>query len=443
MNKEEKIKFVHAMLRSFERNLHAFENCFVFETDADLGMESDDILYSCPGIWLEGELFHFAVRKLPQICVFEEPQSSLLFCRAADCLAEVFQIFEPQWRGEVWFYDPVRNLEYTSESLAEAIFCYLYDSVSVFYAKTLGVDFAAITAVAEMAYEKDAARGKIVLCTGADPDRLNQICSLQTLPEHDMELKAGNTRLIRRLFAGAGKGGLLFTRKTDRDVYCYCGYVRESCLLDMFTVIEINGEGSWTLRLAGRKVFDVKGNRVYLPLHPMAKMQKSLTETLGEEYVDMLPALGALSQQKHGTSIVFMQLDMPESCAAVRMSNLVQCGRAFPVKPVSLLTGNNEQEKLEMLELLRSISRIDGAIIVDYPSRSIRYNNVIVDGRAMPGGQPDAGARHNALYGFIEDLKKEGSEKNSPVTALAFVFSEDGNISAYSTLAPTVPKKTA
>ncbi len=441
MDKTEKVNFVRSMLRFLEEEIQAFPDVFLFVSQTRLDeIKKENILYSCPVFWLEQELFYFAVKNLTSDYEADKSPSRLLLCHAVDILTEQFQSFERSWRGGAWFYNSERSAEYTPKSLAKMISGKLYDSVSIFYTNALGLDFGALTAVAEMDYEKDAARGRIVLNPRWDSAELNRICTLQRrlgAKEH-IELDAKNARLIRRLFAGSGKGGLLFVQDKNGP-YFYHGYIKEKYLNEMFTVVELDGKGAWTLRIAGQPVFRVKGNRIYLPPFPLAVMKKELERVLGLEYVDMLPALSALSQQKHGTSIVFMNLDAERSHGAARIENLVKCGRAFMVEPVNLQPTDQELDP-DVTELLKSISRIDGAIIVDYPSHSIRYTNAILDGKAMPGGRPDAGARHNALYGFIETLKEE--LKNDPASlknghnekALAFVFSEDGDISSYSTI---------
>jgi len=437
LNRTEKVDFVHAMLHFFEENIHALPDVFLFVPDRELSqIKEEHILYSCRALWLEDDLFYFAVKNLISDHETEESLSNLLLCYAVDVLTEEFQYFARQWRGDAWFYNSERSEEYTPKSLAKVISGRLYDSVSIFYTNALGLDFDTLTAVAEMKYEKDAARGRIVLSSCCDSGGLSGICTLQRRAdnkgaEKSIALNEKNARLIRRLFAGAGGGGLLFVQD-QKGQYFYHGYVKEKCLNEMFTIVELDGKGGWTLCLAGQKVFTVKGNRVYLPPFPLMVMKKELERVLGLEYVDMLPALRVLSEQKHGTSVVFMNLDTEKSHGAARMDNLVKCGRAFMVEPVDLQRKGQNLD-FDVAELLKSISRIDGAVIVDYPSRSIRYTNAIVDGKAMPGGRPDAGARHNALYGFIETLKEE-LKGNPNEKALAFVFSEDGDISSYSTI---------
>lgn len=437
MGEDEKVGFVRAMLRYFEKNIHSFPDVFLFVSDTELReIEKEHRIYSCSALWMKDDLYFFAVKNSASDCEGKSP-SNLLLCCAVDVLTEELQYFARQWREDAWFYNSERSEQYTPESLAKSISDKLYDSVSILYTNALGLDFNALTSVAEMKYEKDAARGRIVLGPCCDPADLSKICTLQRClkNEDDWEksitLNVKNARLIRRLFAGSGEGGLLFVQNQNGE-YSYHGYVKKESLNEMFTIIELDGKGGWTLCLSGQKVFSVKGNRIYWPPFPLAVMKSELERVLGAEYIDMLSALSALSEQKHGTSVVFMDLDVEHSCGAARMNNLVECGRAFKIEPINLREKGQERD-FDVVELLKSISRVDGAIIVDYPSRSIRYTNAIVDGKAMPGGRPDAGARHNALHGFIETLKEE-LKGNTNERALAFVFSEDGDISSYSTI---------
>ena len=429
------IMFIQKTLRALEKNLRAPEECLLFLSAEDLCAQKKGLLYFHPALWFEdeqsdgkGNLYYFALCSRTG-----KAESNLLLCRTVDSLAEVFTKSVRVQGDKISFFSPRRFVDEDSKvvALVSEIVSWLYKSLEIFYERALGFRFAAITAVAERAYEKDAALGKIFLYSGADD--FGDVCCPQMQGGSAVALRVENARLVRRLLAGAGESGLLFIRTGgELDEYCFRGYLKADALPDTSTVteIEIDGKGTWTLSLAAQKVFSVKGNRAYMPPRPLEIMKQVLTDTLGLGFDNLLPALDALSEQRHGTSVVLLNLD----AAYVNnwMENLVQCGRAFPIKPIPLDTEDGRIGELK--ELLKSISRIDGAIIVDYPTKEIRYVNVIVDGRAVPGGMPDAGARHNALYGFIQNLKAAAKDDPEASPALAFIFSEDGDLSHASTV---------
>lgn len=431
------IMFIQKTLRALEKNLRAPEKCLLFLSAEDLRVLQKGLLYFRPAFGLEyeqgsgeGSLYHFALCSRTG-----KTESNLLLCRTVDSLTEVFTKSVRIQGDKVSFFSPRHFVDEDSEvaALVSEILSWLYKSLEIFYEQALGFRFAAITAVAERAYEKDAALGKIILYSG--PDDFGNICCPQMQDGPTATLRVENARLIRRLLAGAGQSSLLFIR-TDSglDEYCFKGYLKADALSDVsiaVTEIEIDGKGAWTFSLANRKVFSVKGNRAYMPPRPLETMNQVVTATLGPGFDNLLPSLDALSQQRHGTSVVLLNLDV----AYIKnwMQNLVQCGRAFCIKPISLNVEEG-QTAAELEGLLKSISRIDGAIIVDYPTMEIRYISVIVDGKAVPGGMPDAGARHNALYGFIQNLKEAAKDEPDAPPALAFIFSEDGELSYTSTV---------
>lgn len=432
MELQEKISFTQKTLRTLEKYLLAPEECLLVLSKKELNAQKGGLFYFRPAFWAENELqngemclYYFALCG-DRLSRFGKTRSSLLLCQVVDKLSEIFVNDVRIQDNKISYFSSHGDVDDDPEVLAEYIFTGLFKSVETFYEQTLGFSFATITAVAERAYEGDAALGRIVLHS-SDED-LSEACLLQTVEKPAVLLEPGSARLIRRLLAGAGKNGLLFIRTDGK--YQFRGYLKldtepEADLdPDMPAVIRIDGKGAWTLVLAGQRVFKVKGNRVYMPLCPQETMGRFLTDRLGEEFCDLLPALEVLSQQKHGTSAVLLNLDV--EYVHTWMDNLAQCGRAFQVKPIPLWAGSDQWE--EVKQLLKSVSRIDGTIIVHYPTREIRYISAIVDGQAVSGGMPDAGARHNALYAFVQNLIKRGEGQPQASPVLAFVFSEDGDI---------------
>jgi len=429
---QEKINFTQKTLRALETRLLAPEECLIVLPEEELDARKSGLFCFRPAFWAEKGLqseeiclYYFALRR-DCFSQLEEIKSRLLLCKAVDKLSETFVIHVRIQDNKISYFNFSSHADTDDdpEVLAEYIFEGLFQSVKTFYEQSLGFDFATITAVAERAYEGDAALGRIVLQSGNDDSEA--VCLLQMVGKPDVVLEPGCARLIRRLLAGAGENGLLFAQ--TGETYRFSGYLKAEAVPGMPTVIEIDGKGAWTLVLANQKVFRVRGNRVYMPPCPQETMGRVLVDTLGEEFLDLIPALKVLSRQKHGTSMVLLDLDADY----VRdwMDNLAQCGRAFQVKPISLQKDNEHWEEVE--QLLKSVSRIDGAIIVHYPTREIRYISAIVDGQAVSGGMPDAGARHNALYAFVQNLKKQGQGQTRVSPILAFVFSEDGDITPLS-----------
>lgn len=425
MDLQEKITFIHKTLEALEAYLLAPAGCLLVLSEKELNAKMTSLLYFRQGFWLKEErssekpcLYYFALYR-GKLFQSTETRSGLLLCKAVDELAETFVRYVRIQDNKISYFCSREDVNDDPKILAEYIFTRLYESLDTFYGQALGFRFATFTAIAERAYEKDAAQGKIILCA-KDTD-LSEACCLQ-VKKPTVVLESDNVRLVRRLLAGAGQNGLLFTQ--DDGMYQFSGYLKADAMSNIPTMIELDGKGGWTLLLSNQKVFKVKGNRVYMPPYPQETMRIFLADTLGGEFCDLIPALGALSRQEHGTSVVLLNLD--ESYIRQWMDNLVLCGRAFQINPISLQIQDGRHD--EMTELLKSISRIDGAIIVHYPTREIQYVSAIVDGQAVSGGMLDAGARHNALYAFVQNIKRIASNQPQSSPILAFVFSEDGDI---------------
>lgn len=410
------------MLVVLEKLIHAPKGSISF---ADSSTSLPGMIYRRPAIDSGGKNFDFVLVGVPH-------QDNLLLCRTVDVLVETYQNFGYSLQEGYWFYDYAKKKDNSPERLAKTIYQELYNRLSEFYDSALGIDFDIMTALAEAAYEKDAAVGHLFFYTGMLSCRqLEQWC--RPVFHERVALCAKNIRHIRKLLAGTGNdkddktgnSGLLFVRDTDGDQYYCYGYIRHEFYKEILASVYIDGKGGWMLNVGDQASFCVKDNRAFLPPSLLVGVREKLENELGEEYGNLFPVLKALSAQGHGTSVVFLDLDKEGSFAGERMRTLANRGRAVEVNPIPLKLVENNQE---LQAMLKNISRIDGAIVVDYPRGEIRYTNVIVDGNAVIAGRPDAGARHNALRAFVADLAKGWNQERCPV-ALACIFSEDGGVS--------------
>lgn len=426
MEKEENatnlFKQTKDMLTVLESLIHAPKGSISF---ADSSALPPGTIYHRPAIDSGGKNFSFILTGVPF-------QDHLLLCRTIDVLAETYQNFRYSLKGGSWFYDYTKKKNYSSESLAKTVYRELYNRLYEFYDGALGIDFDIMTALAEAAYEKDAAVGSLLFYTGhLSSPQLEQWC--QPLFRDPVTLCEKNIRHVRKLLAGTGndKGdntgssGLLFVRNTNGDQYFCYGYIGREFFREAFASVYIDGKGGWMLNIGNQASFCVKDNRAFLPPSLLEGVREKLESELGKEYGGLFPVLKALSAQGHGTSVVFLDLGTEGSFAGERMRTLANRGRAVEVHPISLKAAEKDQK---LQAMLKNISNVDGAIVVDYPRWEIHYTNVIVDGNAVISGKPDAGARHNALRAFVADLAKEGDPEHCPA-ALACIFSEDGGVS--------------
>lgn len=410
------------MLGVLEKLLHSPKGSISFVASST---PLPNTIYRRQATGSNGKIFDFVLTGTPY-------SYNPLLCRTVDILVESYQNWSYSLGADRWFYDYARKRNNSPESLAKTIYQDLYSRLFEFYGGAFGIDFDIITTLAEAAYEKDAAVGRLFFYTGQlSNEQLTQWC----IPvfHHPVPMCAKNVRHMRKLLAGTGNdknnpignSGLLFVRETESGEYNCYGYIKQDFYTKVLVSVYIDGLGGWKLNIGDQASFCIKDNRAFLPPSLLEGVREKLEKELGKEYGDLFPVLEALSVQGHGTSVVFLDLDKKGSYAGWWMQKLAKQGRAVSVDPIPLQSiGSN----LELQAMLKNISRIDGAVVVDFPHMEIRYTNVIVDGMAVISGRPDAGARHNALRAFVANLAKGWNHERSPAV-FACIFSEDGGIS--------------
>ena len=146
---------------------------------------------------------------------------------------------------------------------------------------------------------------------------------------------------------------------------------------------------------------------------------ESLKDELGSKYIVPLdPAIRAIAQQHHGTSVIFLDLTNSDF-SKTKMKTLEISGRARLIKKMRIIPRDGNADDTT-LKAIKDVARIDGALVVDFITGELVYINVIVDGKAICKGDPASGARRNAVGCFIDNLVKE----NADVKIAALIVSE-------------------
>lgn len=312
---------------------------------------------------------------------------------------------------------------HTPETLAEQFASRITGRIFSWVENTTGIHLPYVSLLAGMFYESDESVGTLAFWDSPPPpDVFERVVRPILLPEAPVTLERGCLKAIRKHFAGVGDGGLLFIR--ENGTYVLRGYVRKEYLPQMPVAVKIQGRENWRMLFNGKCVFGAKGSQAYCLKSMLQFNIELLKQELGEAEVAALePAIRAVSCQKHGSSIIF--LDLEQAAAREKMEALARNGRALRVQGLGL-TGPLADEEA-VFALLKNLARVDGALVIDYPRGAVAYVDAILDGDSIVAGDAAAGARRNAVSCFIANLAIRSAKARS-LKAAAMVFSENGEI---------------
>lgn len=430
-------KYMEKVVRKLEEKLKAPESSLLFSRIVDPENPPQDYFCQTIGLSDEEELdywigFH---KYRPKT----SPGSRFLLHAAVTALWSLLS--DPKlfrWRSKIqnvpeehWFYDYTGHRWHRPQTLAQMLYEVICQGVFHPISACLNVNLLTVSAIADMAYEKDASKGRIVFYSGP-PGKLTY--SVHAHPCGEISFCEENRRFIRKQFAGAGDDGLLFVLEETESgqAYMYHGYLAAAAMKNAFIEARLHGKGIWDLYIGGQPIFRVKSRDLFILDDPLAPVWTELTGEFDPGTADELaPALRALAGQGHGTSIII--LDTQDKASKDMLERLEKSGRALPVDDIRIAPLPDTKDEADSLcKLLRSISRVDGALIYDYRKKCICYVNVIVDGLALHMDQTfyAFGARHNALSTAIANLADQDETKE--MKAAAVIFSEDGDISCVS-----------
>lgn len=329
-----------------------------------------------------------------------------------------------------WAYDYFAHDWHTSDTLARQVYELVSQQAFSWIHQCLGLDPLVMSHIADMSYETDTARGMFVFQTG----KLDSNCeTYQLCPKPNVYFTKESERFIRKQLAGAGEDCMLFTRESAdcKTGYKYCGYLvlSKSGAISSKKKLPISAllmrSGGWVLQINEQPILYIKHRDVYLPSDDLDAVRKTIDAEFGLGTAEKVSVvLEALRTQKHGTSVIF--LDLKDQASLKMMTRLEENGRALRIEDAHI----NKEGAMRLERLLKQVSRVDGAQICDINSMCVCYVNAIVDGIARIPGRRECGARHNALESAIANLAAQDSTKK--VKAVAVIFSEDGGISSVS-----------
>ena len=326
-----------------------------------------------------------------------------------------------------WFFNIDGGVFHTPVTLAEEIYRIVSAELIDRYSLVSGVNISLLSAIIMESYETTKASGMFAFVDGNWRNgKAGKLLRTELKPKRPIRLEPEQKRHIRKLLQGAGGDILLLSRENRSKPYCCAGYVGADADKHFPLAARILRRDTWSFRYAKQDVFKVRMGDVLCLQDPVKLCLSGLEKELGAEFIrPMQGAINAVSNQMHGTSMVF--LDLKDAVSRERIKRLKKQGRALEIERLSIV--RKECTLLRLLQriendlsALTKLAGVDGALIVDYPKGEIAYINAILDGDAVFPGDPASGARGNVVSCFIANLVQEEPD----VKAAALIFSEDG-----------------
>lgn len=233
--------------------------------------------------------------------------------------------------------------------------------------------------------------------------------------EEKYQLQGKNLRTIRKIMEAAPDGqGILVNR--DNGAMCAIADQKECEKLSR-VYIQFQGHLNWKVVIDREEALCYCDGEYQFP--GLGEMEPEYVRLLNESGISperkegIRSIIKRLSQQPHGTAIVFMEQSLLEP-EVVRLSSMNRC-HAVESIPLSDLTD----------DMLMGLTSIDGALMADLDGRC-RGIGAILDGDAVVKGNPGRGARYNSLTNYVTQfvLKKQVG----PAECFAIIFSEDRRV---------------
>lgn len=267
--------------------------------------------------------------------------------------------------------------------------------------------FHSLNKISALRYEGSATSGSIVFVPPDDPKISYKVRFKK--PTH-----LNSDRLIRKLVEMSGDGlacvcegsrGLsgLATRDSHNEMPLFCANFTEYY--------------RWSLSYGNKILMECAFGIPVLPSPPLTEpaflsnVQRILPGLTNDQGHALWQAVSEAMNQKHGTMLVVSEDAQGE---AERLQN-----QSITIQPQLLIP-----------ELIKKISGIDGAVLLDRHCRCHAIG-VILDGMASQSGDPSRGARFNSAVRYVSSVK---------VPTLCLVVSEDGYVNMIPTLRPQVDK---
>ena len=262
--------------------------------------------------------------------------------------------------------------------------------------------------ISALPYEGRSGTGMVVLAQADD-------LAIEVLLRIRQPVRLSNTRAIRKLLEASGSDCALLVGEAMADAEVYAlGRIGDNydATTETVFVVSLLGRGAWDLLHENQALLSVRDGVARLPVSVLdvSRLADLADRLLPDADVpNLLELAHAASENEHGAMLV---ISSDAKAEAERLSP-----QAWAVQPTLL-----------GLDLLRHLTAMDGAVLVD-PKGHCHAIGVILDGRAAGQGDPARGSRFNNAVRYLD---------TQPPPAVIVVYSADGSIDILPKLHPRV-----
>lgn len=278
----------------------------------------------------------------------------------------------------------------------------------------LSLDIALINRLSAQRYEGAICEGGLVFDSGQTTD-VDALLSMPIEAAGKIVFQTAMLRQIRKLLAGSKDYCLVFCWDSGCQEYICKGYCRKAVADQFEWEVSFSDLLDWKFYHYGYPMFRFLHDAPKVIRNPITAVLNELKKEFEPSITIDLDAARLLlergSEQSHGTALIFLDWEDPYIKSWIerlyqneRMIRLVSCESAP--------------------DAVRSLSGMDGALLIDARTMEVKYFTAIVDGRVSARGDLSRGARHNSIHTFVTDLVSTSPLQSSKV--MAIVFSEDG-----------------
>ena len=276
----------------------------------------------------------------------------------------------------------------------------------------LSLDIALINHLSAKRYEGAKCEGGLVFDSGQKTN-VGALLSMPIEAAAKFMFQTDMLRQIRKLLAGTRDNFLVFCWDTNLREYICKGYCSKAVAAQFEWSVLFTDLLDWKFYHYGHPMFRFLHDDPKVIRDPVAVVLEDLRQTFGPSFpsANARPLLDSGSEQSHGTALIF--LDFNDPYTALWIDRLYKNNRAIRLISCKSVS-----------EAVRSLSGMDGALLIDAYTMEVKYFAAIVDGHASVPGDLSRGARHNSIRTFVSDLVSTSPHHTSRVAAV--VFSEDG-----------------
>lgn len=312
------------------------------------------------------------------------------------------------------FAQDAEGFPYTPAKKAEAVYEGICREIRREVRQYYGVDLSGLAELCGMTYEREEAKASLAFYPGEN-NPPGAPAGIVLDKDSRIPFERARLREIRKFLAGAAAGeSLVFTEEDGR--YVCRGYASLASPPPLSVTLE--GRRGGLFSAGGAPWFRLAGERILVPGEPYRPVWRKLCRELNLPEADYEGLFRALSRQSKGAGVVLA--DLSEPVTARWYACLAECGRAWKVEDVSVKNLDGAGE-----ERIRSLSRIDGALVVDTSTGRLAYTGAVLDALAITDGVRDRGARMNGILSHVANLAILGGVSH-PIGAA--VYSEDGMV---------------